>query len=146
MKVEEAIYLLPRREWYSHCTKAWLKPYSICDASLSTSARRSFAPLQKSRQNHRCCVWIEALSGKPIFAAESRILWGLWFLYNPGRRVLYFFWFVVDVRLKLKLEKVTKTVRKRELIGRVDGKIFRSKEYTNSFFLFFVFFFFFFLS
>ena len=36
--------------------------------------------------------------------------------------------FVVDVRLKLNLEKVTKTVTKRELIGWVDGKTFRSEE------------------
>ena len=29
------------------------KAYPICDAPLSGSARRSFTPLQKSRQNHR---------------------------------------------------------------------------------------------
>ena len=36
--------------------------------------------------------------------------------------------FVVHVRLKLNLEKVTKIVRKRELIGWVERKTFRSEE------------------
>ena len=39
------------------------KAYPICDAPLSGSARRSFTPLQKSRQNHRSYAWTEALSG-----------------------------------------------------------------------------------
>ena len=38
-------YLLlpPRSEYRSHCTKVWPRNKQICDASLSTSAQRSFA-------------------------------------------------------------------------------------------------------
>ena len=35
----------------------------MCDAPLSRSARRSFAPLQKSRRHNRSYVWVEALFG-----------------------------------------------------------------------------------
>ena len=44
----------------SHCTKVWHRTYPIC-APLSRSARRSFAPLQKTHRNHRSYVWTEAL-------------------------------------------------------------------------------------
>ena len=37
----------------SHCTKVWHRTHPICHARLSRSAWRSFAPLQKSRRNHR---------------------------------------------------------------------------------------------
>ena len=84
------IYFLDGSDIHTAPKYGSCKPYSICDASLSTWTRRSFAPLKQSRQNRRSCVWIEALSGKPIFEAESRILWGLWFLYNPGRSVVFF--------------------------------------------------------
>ena len=41
----------------SHCTKVCHKTYTICDASLSRSARRSFAPSQKSRRlTYSSCV------------------------------------------------------------------------------------------
>ena len=40
----------------------WHRLYPICDAPLSRSALHSFARLQKSRRNHRSCVWTEALS------------------------------------------------------------------------------------
>ena len=40
-----------------------MNTYTICDSPLQRSARRSLAPSQKSRQNHRPNVWTEALSG-----------------------------------------------------------------------------------
>ena len=40
-----------------HLSAMWLSTF------LTRSARRSFCPLQKSRQNHRSYVWTEALSG-----------------------------------------------------------------------------------
>ena len=43
----------------------------ICDSSLNRSARRSFAPSQKSRRHNRSCVWTEALSGMIFVAAEK---------------------------------------------------------------------------
>ena len=39
------------------------RTYPISDSPLSRSSRRSFAPLQKSRWNHRYYLWTEALSG-----------------------------------------------------------------------------------
>ena len=49
-------YSLPLRSLIPvHITpKAWHRTYPICTASISRSARRSFAPSWKSRQN-RCC-------------------------------------------------------------------------------------------
>ena len=41
---------------------------AICDSKLSWSTQR-FAPLQKSRQNHRSNVWTEALSGMIVAPA-----------------------------------------------------------------------------
>ena len=38
------------------------RPYPIYDAPLPRLARRSFASLQKSRRNHRYCVWTEVPS------------------------------------------------------------------------------------
>ena len=40
----------------SHCTKLWYRTYPICDAPLSKSARRIFAPSQKSRRHNRSCL------------------------------------------------------------------------------------------
>ena len=83
-------YLLPRRsEWCSHCTKVWHKTYPICDATSRSvisvrntkkpprSARRGFAPSQKSRRNHCSCVWTEALPGMTLVAAQklSSLVW-----------------------------------------------------------------------
>ena len=45
------------------CTKLWHRTYPICDTPLWKSARRSFAPSQKSRRNHCSYVWTDALSG-----------------------------------------------------------------------------------
>ena len=56
-------------------TKVWLRTYLRCDASLSRSARRSFAPLQKSRHHNRSYVWVEALSGTPGFRVGARAIW-----------------------------------------------------------------------
>ena len=70
-------YLLPRRsEWCSHCTKVWHKTCPICHAT-SRPARRSFAPPQKSRRNHRSCVWTEDLPGVTLVAAQkqSSLVW-----------------------------------------------------------------------
>ena len=39
--------------------------------STSRSAQSSFAPLQKSRQNHRSYVWTEALSGMVFVPAQQ---------------------------------------------------------------------------
>ena len=60
------------------------RTYPICDAPLSWSALRSFAPLQSSRQNHRSYVWTEALSGIIFVPAQklSGIVW-IW----PKRNV-----------------------------------------------------------
>ena len=46
--------------------------YSICDSPVSRSARCSVALLQKSRRNHRSCVWTEALSIM-VFAPAQRL-------------------------------------------------------------------------
>ena len=55
------IYFLDGSDIHTAPKYGSCKPYSICDASLSTWARRSFAPLKKSHQNRLSCVWIEAL-------------------------------------------------------------------------------------
>ena len=41
---------------------------AVCDSTLRRSAQR-FAPLQKSRRNHRSYVWTEALSGMIVAPA-----------------------------------------------------------------------------
>ena len=41
----------------SYYTKVWHRTYPICDVPLSRSARRSFAPSQKSRLHNRYFVW-----------------------------------------------------------------------------------------
>ena len=55
----------------SHCTKVWHRTSPICDAPLSRVAKRSFAPLQKSRRNHRSYVWTEALSSMVFVPAQK---------------------------------------------------------------------------
>ena len=45
--------------------------YPICENPLSISARRSLAPPQKSRQNHRSYVWTEALPGMVFVSAQE---------------------------------------------------------------------------
>ena len=54
--------------WYSlsncfYCSKVWHRTYSISEALLWRSARRSSAPLQKLHRNHRSYVWTESLYG-----------------------------------------------------------------------------------
>ena len=46
---------------------------NLSDMKRSTfeMARRSFAPFQKSRQNHRSCLWTEALSGMISVQAQK---------------------------------------------------------------------------
>ena len=56
----------------SQCTKVWHRNYPICDAPLSILVRCSFTPSPKSGQNHRFCVWTEALSG---FRAWAKAIW-----------------------------------------------------------------------
>ena len=48
------------------------KANPICEAPLLRSARRSFATLQKSRQNHHSYVWTEVLSGMVFVSAQTR--------------------------------------------------------------------------
>ena len=45
------IHIRDRTNRCSHCTKVWRKIHSICNAPRSRSARRSFAPSQKSRRH-----------------------------------------------------------------------------------------------
>ena len=56
------IYFRDGPKKFSHCTKVSRKTYPICDAPLSRSARRIFAPSQKSRRCNNSCVWTEVLS------------------------------------------------------------------------------------
>ena len=48
----------------SHCTKIWQKTYS-------RSARRRFAPSQKSHRHNSFYVWTESLSGMIFVAAQK---------------------------------------------------------------------------
>ena len=43
----------------------------ICDSSLKRSARRSFAPSQKSRRHNLSCVGTEVMSGMTFVAAQK---------------------------------------------------------------------------
>ena len=57
-----------------------MNTYPICDVTpLYRSGQRSFAPLQKSRQNNRCYVWTEALSAMVLLPAQklSSVVWGI---------------------------------------------------------------------
>ena len=68
------IYSLPLR---SDCTKVWNRIYPTRDAPFLGSGRRSFAPSQKWRQNHRSYVRTEVLSSI-IFVRtqkQSRLVW-----------------------------------------------------------------------
>ena len=60
-------------------TKVRPRTYPISDAPFSRSARHSFAPLQKSRLNHRSFVWKEALSGVVFILVQKLhvIVWPL---------------------------------------------------------------------
>ena len=49
----------------------YINTYPIYDSPLKSTARHSFAPLQKSRQNHRSYVWREALSGMVFVSAQK---------------------------------------------------------------------------
>ena len=55
--------------WCEHLSHMWLSSLEI--------TRGSFAPLQKSRRNHRCYVWTEALPGMIFVSAQdlSGIVW-----------------------------------------------------------------------
>ena len=68
------IYSLPLR---SDCTKVWNRIYPTRDAPFLGSGRRSFAPSQKWRQNHRSYVRTEVLSSIIFVRAQkqSRIVW-----------------------------------------------------------------------
>ena len=62
----------------SDCTKVCHKTYTICDASLSRSARRSFAPSQKSRRlTYSSCMWTEVLSDM-VFVAVQKVSGMVW--------------------------------------------------------------------
>ena len=69
-------YLLPPNRC-SYCSKVWHRTCPICDAPLSRSARRSFAPSQKSPRHNRSCVWTEAPSGM-IFVAAQKLSGAAW--------------------------------------------------------------------
>ena len=62
----------------SHCTKMWHQKmsYPVFVATLQRSARRGFAPIQKSCRNHRSCVWKEALSGMVFVPAKCHPVQG----------------------------------------------------------------------
>ena len=47
---------------------------TVDDSPFSRWAWRSFASLQKSRRNHRSCVWTEALSGMGGFRADAKAI------------------------------------------------------------------------
>ena len=61
----------------SHCTKVSHKTYPICDAPLSRSARRIFAPSQKSRHCNNSCVWTEVLS-EIVFVEGQKVSGIMW--------------------------------------------------------------------
>ena len=46
----------------------------ICDSSLKRSARRSFAPSQKSRRHNLSCVWTEALFIRYDFCGGAKAI------------------------------------------------------------------------
>ena len=52
-------------------TKVWHRTYPIWNTPLSRTAPRSFATLQKSRRNHRSCMWTVALSGMISVQAQK---------------------------------------------------------------------------
>ena len=58
---------VPKREGIRYSTKT----YPICDFPLKRSARRSFAPLQKSLWNHLSYVWTKALPGMVFVPAQK---------------------------------------------------------------------------
>ena len=57
--------------------KVWHKTYPVCDAPLSISGQRSFAPSQKSRCHNPSCEWTDALSSMIFVVAQnlSGIAW-----------------------------------------------------------------------
>ena len=59
----------PNTSW--HFTKVWHRTYPTCDSPLPRSVRHSFAPLQKSRRNHRSYMWTEALSCMAFILAQE---------------------------------------------------------------------------
>ena len=65
------IFTFATVETCSHYTKLWLRAYPICNPPLQRSARRSFALLQKSRQNYRSYVWTGALSAMVSMATQK---------------------------------------------------------------------------
>ena len=58
-------------------TRYNMNTYPICGSPLKRSARSRFAPLQKSRWNHRFYMWTEALSSMVFVHAQklSGIAW-----------------------------------------------------------------------
>ena len=54
------------------------RTYSICDAPLWRSARRSFASLQKSRRNHRSYMWTKALVSGLVFVLAQKLFGNVW--------------------------------------------------------------------
>ena len=65
------IYFRYRPNTRSYCTIGWHRTYPICEAPLSRSAGRSFAPLRKLRRNHRSYVWTETLSAMIFVPAQN---------------------------------------------------------------------------
>ena len=61
-----------------------MNTYPMCDSPLQRSARRSFAPLQTSRRNHRSYVWTEALPGMVFMPAVQVISGIVWTEPKPG--------------------------------------------------------------
>ena len=58
--------------------KGWHKTYPICDAPISRSAQRSFAPSWKSRQNRCSHVWTEGLSGLVFAHVQGDLFGKIW--------------------------------------------------------------------
>ena len=75
--------------WYSlsncfYCSKVWHRTYSISEAPLWRSARRSSAPLQKLHRNHRSYVWTESLYGMDRDFVPAQELSGLSWTYKAS--------------------------------------------------------------
>ena len=61
-------YLFPLHQSVTrNLSDMWRSTFEICTAK----ARRSFAPLQKSRRNHRSYGWTDTLSGMVIVPAQK---------------------------------------------------------------------------
>ena len=79
-----------------------MNSYLTCDSPNQRSARRSFAPLQKSRRKHRSYAWREALSEKVFMPTKKTIQYSVEIALNTTflgeflTCVQWFFWEATD--------------------------------------------------